>query len=157
MHLAQRQQRARRAGWRQRSHLLDAIATRLEVRVARSELIESYRASYKDRSPGWLSARQALRRAQAIAQARGFELAVMLYPLLWEPLEPYPFHDIHQSVESFARAQGIPFVDLLPAFAGANASELWIHPTNHHANEIANAIAGKRAAGFLRDEVLASH
>ena len=40
-------------------------------------------------------------------------------------------------------------VDLLPAFAGHDGPELWVHPTNQHPNEAGHAIAGRALFEFL--------
>ena len=43
---------------------------------------------------------------------------------------------------------------VLPAFAGHEGPELWVHPNNQHPNEIANGLAGRALADWLRREEL---
>jgi hypothetical protein len=43
-------------------------------------------------------------------------------------------------------------LDLLPAFHGRSATELWVHPTDQHPNEVAHRIAAKKLAEFLAQD-----
>lgn len=148
---------ARRAGlpaWRRASRLLDVLAYRLEIRAAGEAVLDSYRRSFAADSPGWSRVRSALRRLSELGERDGFEVVLALYPLLWDPLHPYPLGDVHGTVADFARGLGLRVVDLTPAFAGEQAPALWVHPADHHPNARAQAIAAHALGSFLRDEKL---
>jgi hypothetical protein len=49
---------------------------------------------------------------------------------------------------------GVPVLDLLPAFQGRKAKDLWVSPGDHHPNERAHAIAANEIGRFL-EELLA--
>jgi lysophospholipase L1-like esterase len=140
--------------WRRASRLLDVIASGLESRSAREAVLASYRQSFAPDAAGWDRVRAALRRLRELADEHGFEVAIALYPLLWDPLDRYVLGDVHATVAAFARDTGLRVVDLAPAFAAEKAPELWIHPANHHPNERANAIAARALGKFLLVEGL---
>ena len=55
--------------------------------------------------------------------------------------EHYPFHTLHRLVTEFCAAESIAALDLLPAFHGQRAPELWVDPSDMHGNEKAHALA----------------
>jgi hypothetical protein len=44
----------------------------------------------------------------------------------------------------------MPVHDLLPAFGGHQDHQLWVHPTDHHPNEIAHDLAAGSLEEFVR-------
>ena len=80
-------------------------------------------------------------------------LVIVLFPLLYEFYD-YPFQEIHDKIAHFCREQAIPLLDLLPAFSKHRAKELWVHPTDHHPNDIAHEIAAGEVHRFLKREGL---
>jgi len=80
-------------------------------------------------------------------------VALVMYPLL-EGLEgSWPLAPIHARVGQMARDAGLPVLDLAPAFAGQQTSELWVHETDHHPNGRANAIAVEAIIKWLQSDV----
>jgi lysophospholipase L1-like esterase len=134
--------------WRS-SHLLELVAWQLERRRQVSRLVSDYERSFAADAPGWVAARRALAEAAGLAQHEGFDLALTIFPVLWQLSGDYPFRAIHETVRREAEGLGIAVHDLLPAFQGHDGPELWVHPTNQHPNEIAHAIAGESLARFL--------
>ena len=45
-------------------------------------------------------------------------------------------------------------LDLQETLRSEPAEELWVHPTDHHPNERAHALAAERVAAFLAERVL---
>jgi lysophospholipase L1-like esterase len=82
------------------------------------------------------------------AETNGARLVIVVFPLLYD-LHDYPFQEIHSTIGEFCRAEGIPLLDLLPAFSEHPAQELWVHPIDHHPNEIAHEIAAREIHAFL--------
>ena len=124
------------------SVFFDRIAWALKRRRQVAELVHSYRNSFLPNAPGWMRAREALDEAIGISRKEEFDLVMMIFPVLWNLSDDYPFVEIHNTVKVFARSRGIPVLDLLPEFAGFRGPDLWVHPTNQHPNEKAHAIAG---------------
>lgn len=86
-------------------------------------------------------------------KGNGSELVIVLFPLLYE-FDDYAFADIHDKIGDFCRSEGIPLLDLLPAFSKHDARELWVHPIDHHPNEIAHRIVAEELHAFLKAEEL---
>jgi lysophospholipase L1-like esterase len=142
------------AFWRRHSRLLDLLAFRVSRRLAAKQLVQSYRGSFDENAAGWVEARDALVRANALSRECGFELALMIFPVLWRLSDDYPFAEIHEKLRTFAATAEIPTLDLLPAFSGHDGPELWVHPTDQHPNEVAHAIAGEALYRFLGERRL---
>ncbi len=77
------------------------------------------------------------------------EVALVIYPLIEGLDEGYPFTDIHDRIAEMAREVGLPVLDLAPAFEGADSESLHVHPTDHHPNGRAHAIAAEAIAEWL--------
>ncbi len=140
-----------RPWWRRTFRSLDALYRGDERREEGARVIETYRRSLGQRAPRWNEAKRALLTAKGLAEERGFDLALAIFPVLWQ-LSNYPLPDVHAKVAGFCRDNGIPVLDLLPAFRGHDGPELWVHPKNQHPNEIAHEIAGEALFRFLVDE-----
>lgn len=147
-------ERSERPAWRRASAFLDQLADRLDRGRRLEKLIADYHAAYRDDAPGWRDARAALTRARDQARREGFQLVVMIFPVLWDLSGPSPFLDLHARVAAFAASLGLPVLDLLPAFAGHDGPELWAHPVDQHPGPEAHAIAAEALFAFLRDEGL---
>ncbi len=91
----------------------------------------------------------ALDFAQQMCAAQGVRLGVACFPLL-HSLDERPLADVHEVIGARCEAAGIPFLDLGPAFAGRDETTLWVHPTDHHPNAAANAIAAEALLPFVR-------
>jgi len=140
--------------WRRHSRLADVVASRVDRYRGVKKMIESYRKGYQPNAAGWVRCKRALRRARSMADKHGFRMAMMVFPMLWELTEDYPFKQIHNIVVDYARTESIPVLDLLPAFQGQDGPSLWVHPNNQHPNEEAHAIAAKALHEFLVAERL---
>jgi hypothetical protein len=73
----------------------------------------------------------------------------VLFPILHRLDDRYPFRGIHESLQQEIESTGALFVDLLPELVGKDESELWVHPTDHHPNEIVHKIAARKLAEAL--------
>ncbi len=89
---------------------------------------------------------EAMREQFRSIAGSGVDTVVVLYPLL-HTLDDYPLAAVHERLAALARSADLRVLDLAPAFAGRDASALWVHPADHHPNQRANEIA----AGALRD------
>jgi hypothetical protein len=92
---------------------------------------------------------ELLRKLHGNMRDNGSQLVIVLFPLLFD-FDDYPFHEPHRKIASFCEEEGIPLLDLLPAFSRHDAEDLWCHPTDHHPNEKAHEIAAGEAHRFLQ-------
>ena len=120
--------------------------------------IAYYRALYGQGSPGWQTNREAMRQFVATCGDQGIPCVVILFPVLLDLGDRYPFQKIHDAIAANLTGLPVAFVDLLPLLRGRNAAALWVHPTDQHPNEIVHGIAGKAAAAALmKDKVFQQH
>ena len=77
-----------------------------------------------------------------LVTADGGHFLVVVWPLL-ESLEHYPFTEIHQRLATSLEAKGIAHIDLLSTLSAHETSELHVHPTDHHPNEVAHSLAAQ--------------
>ena len=73
---------------------------------------------------------------------RGGRFLVASWPLLVD-LKAYPFAAADLAITRFCEGSGIPRVDLRAALQGHTAESLWVHPVDHHPNEIAHRLAAE--------------
>jgi hypothetical protein len=139
---------------RARSYFVNAVATAVERAVVTRRMIQHYVEGFEDSSPGWVEARDALRRAQGLARAEDFDLIVAVHPVLFRLDESYPFEEIHRTIAEFCRAEGIEHIDLLDVFMGQSDKDMWVHRTDHHPNELAHGMSAAFLAERLDRDVL---
>ena len=118
---------------------------RLQRKLAR-QTIDYYLSVNAPDGPGWLESERALREIVSQCRDRGIPCVVVMFPLLFELSEDYPFRDIHRRVGGVVAASGGQFIDLLPALTGRNPAELMVHPTDQHPNQKVHEIAGMLVA-----------
>ena len=97
----------------------------------------------------WAASRAALERIVELSRTHGFRVGLAIFPELMS-LENYPFEAIHDFVQTACAEIGLPAHDLLPAFRNKDARQLWVHPTDHHPNQVAHGIAAVSLEAFVR-------
>lgn len=97
----------------------------------------------------WTACRASLQRAAGLLKSRNKRFGLVIFPELYNLNSRYPFSDVHGLVKDTCGELGIPVLDLQDAFRGMDAEDLWVHPSDHHPNERAHAIAGKAIADFV--------
>lgn len=128
------------------SHLVAAIRRAIVREQVSAETIQAYKDAFFVKKRLWERNQKALLAMRDLAASEGFELLVVLYPILFQLDDDYPFADIIATVEGFLKANDIPSVNLLPPFVGQRDRELWVTATNAHPNRVANEIASSAIA-----------
>lgn len=147
------------------SHLADYLQHMYRARKARREVDDYYKQHYFTdadtalKAPGaagmdWTDSRASLAEAAALARERGMKIALVIFPELYRLQGDYPFEAIHRLVKASAAEIGIPALDLLEVFRGHDARELWVHPQDHHPNEVAHEMAAEAIETFLKERSL---
>ena len=144
--------------WLERHSFFAAfVAQRVELFQTSRETTAWYQALYSDENQaGWMRTRAALRRIQAKCRARGAALGIALWPLVvgLEEGATYPFEAAHAQIKKGVERVGIPFVDLLPSLRGRDSASLWVHPSDLHPNERAQALVAPVLAEFAHLRLL---
>jgi hypothetical protein len=131
------------------SRLLYLLGVRFDMRRVTSRTIRWYRDLYDpSRNAPGLGALQAS--LAELAKLQGCRVVLALYPLLEGFESAYPLQSVHDSVAAMARSAGLDVVDLAPAFAGRRTESLWVHPSDHHPNGSAHALAARALVEGLR-------
>ena len=133
------------AGWD--SYTLRWFALRVQRQQTARETIEWYRQLYTNNSH-WPQTQELLRQMKDYCAAKGIAFSLVVWPVFHQ-LEAYPLTEVHELIGAVAQQEGIHSVDLLPLFAGKDAQEYWVHPTDFHPNGRAHA----EAAAFLFDAI----
>jgi hypothetical protein len=90
---------------------------------------------------GWQRTQAMIRDMNRRMREAGGRFVLMSWPLLVGTDGDYAFLPVHETLRRFCVTEGIEHLDLLPAFRGRRAEELWVHPVDRHPNDEANRIA----------------
>jgi lysophospholipase L1-like esterase len=99
---------------------------------------------------GWERTQGLLRDMHQRMKARGGALLVASWPLLVGLEGEYPFAGVTDAIRRFLLSAGIPHHDLWPGLAGRPSASLWVHPVDHHPNEVAHRLAAESLAPVVR-------
>jgi hypothetical protein len=112
--------------------------------------VAHYQALYQDGSAGWQESRRALRQIIVRCHQDRIPCYIVLFPILYELSDAYPFQAIHEKIRAEVESQGATLIDLFPRLKGQRAETLWVHPADHHPNELVQRIAAEELAAALR-------
>ena len=117
-------------------------------------VVDYYRRLYEDSSPGWQESRRALETIIQECGERKIPCYVVIFPMLLQLDDRYPFLAVHEKVNAVASAAGATVIDLFPLLKGRRAEDLWVHPVDQHPNEIVHRIAAEALAKKLEGQGL---
>ena len=144
-------------GWLPRySHLAAFVADRYAQYQVSRDTTAWYRALYSDENrDGWMRTRAAISRIERRCRERGARFGIALWPLLvgLETGAQYPFEAAHAQIRKGIERSGIPFLDLLKDLQGRDSASLWVHPSDLHPNEIAQALVTPSVTDFVRERL----
>jgi hypothetical protein len=125
------------------SRLVEFVGDRVQTWRVGRETTRWYLDLYgPPNQDGWVRTEDDLREMDRRMRARGGRFLVASWPLLVD-LDDYPFTAADDTVARFCAAAGIPRVDLRAALRGRSAESLWVHPIDHHPNEVAHRLAAE--------------
>ncbi|MDT8391020.1 MAG: SGNH/GDSL hydrolase family protein [Lentisphaeria bacterium] len=136
-----------------RIRLAQAIWKEYRLRYLTKQTVHFYRSIHAPDSVGRVESERALREIISQCHERGIPCVVVMFPLLYELSDDYPFADVHKTIGDLVVEAGGTFIDLLPALKGQNARKLIVHPTDQHPNEKVHEIAGR----FVAQQVAQIH
>jgi lysophospholipase L1-like esterase len=98
----------------------------------------------------WENAKRNILKIKAIAEKRKARIGFVVFPILVELNNRYPFKKISDVIIRFATENNIPAHDLLPAFTGKHGADLWVSGYDQHPNPSAHKIAADSIQPFLK-------
>ena len=110
-----------------------------------------YAGLYDDQRRGWMVAQASLKRLADYCHSHGIRLVLANIPELRE-VGHYSFADINQRIAGLAAANGMEYVDLLPAVSAEDPATLWVTPPDPHPNAKAGALMARRLADYFLEK-----
>ncbi len=107
-----------------------------------------YADLYRADQPGWRAAQGGIKRLAAYCREHGIRLVVTNIPELHE-LAPYPFTQVSADVAALAKAEGLEYLDFLPAVAAEPPPSLWVTVPDPHPNAKAHALMARSLADYF--------
>lgn len=144
--------RRREAWYSGHSRLLGAIGAAIDDARIKRETVQWYRDMY-DPAINNMNINMLAEDLRRLAASPNCRVAFVIFPLLVDLEQIYPFQAAHDRVAEMARAAGLPVLDLAPAFKGIKTTSLHVHPSDHHPNGKAHAIAARAIVEWLRSDV----
>jgi hypothetical protein len=125
------------------SRLVDFVGDRVQSWRVGRETTQWYLDLYgPPNQDGWARTQDDLRDMDRRLRERGGRFLVASWPLLVD-LDAYPFAAADEAIARFCAGAGIPRVDLRAALRRHTAESLWVHPVDHHPNEVAHRLAAE--------------
>ena len=84
------------------------------------------------------------------ASADNSEFVLLIFPELIK-FENYPYANLIDSLKKFCQENNIQTLDLLPSLSKYKDKDLWVHPSDHHPNNLAHEIAAMQIYNFLNE------
>ncbi|MDJ0849561.1 MAG: GDSL-type esterase/lipase family protein [Myxococcota bacterium] len=103
------------------------------------------------RTVEWRRAQRNLVELRDMVETHGAVFALAVFPVLVELDDAYPFQAVTDLVMAFARENGIPVHDLLEAFRGHDAPDLWVSAVDQHPNARGHQIAADSLEPFVEE------
>ena len=134
-----------------RPRVFDFVSDRVAAFFTGRETTRWYLDMWSDANrEGWERTQEYLREMKRRLNQKGARLLVAPWPLFVGLERGYPFTPAHEAIRGFCTGARIPHHDLLPVFQGRRTTDFWVHPVDHHPNEVAH----RRAAESLLPDVL---
>lgn len=136
---------------------------RFRDNLDRREVGERYTQKFRDSYFGgeqdteeWRFAQENLREIRDRVRATGAEVGFVVFPILVELNDRYPFLGIVELLEEYATANHMPVLNLLPAYMGKSGPALWVSSYDQHPNAAGHAIAAAEITPFAAELLGAS-
>lgn len=127
---------------------LDTLA---RMALGRVDWAAYYLGLHAPDAPGWRIAKDSIVATKTLATAKGSRFLLANYPELRE-LKTYRFASVNQALETLAKDNGIPYIDLLDSVRGVDERTLWVTPPDPHPNANANDYFAKALHARLQTE-----
>lgn len=140
------------SSWYRYCYLYRVVRDSQDRRDIQTAYIERFRRAYfggSAETAEWRLARKNLLEIRRLAEARGARVGLVVFPVLVELAGDYPFQAICAEILRFCEEAGIPAMNLLDAYRGKQATELWVSSLDQHPNVEGHRIAADGIEPFL--------
>ena len=126
-----------------KSRIVKLIWKYFEKQKISRKTIAYYKSLYTKDSNGWENTRKALQEIIKTCKDRNISCYVVCFPVMYKLNNNYPFIFIHLALKREVQEDRGIFIDIFPMVKGRDATNLWVHPTDQHPNEIVHEIVAK--------------
>ena len=105
-----------------------------------NEMINSYLGDGEETAV-WEEQQDYLLQIRDLATAEELDFHIVIFPVLYDLNNDYPFAEIDEEIIRFANDNQIPVYPLTDGFMGHNAVDLWVSSSDQHPNEAGHQIA----------------
>jgi lysophospholipase L1-like esterase len=112
-------------------------------------IVDSYFGDVRQ-TEEWRLAQRNLLSIQSTGTASGAQVGLVVFPILVDMNDAYPFAGVQDEVIRFGREHGFPTLDLRPAFSGKPAADLWVSAFDQHPNAAGHRLAADAILPYLR-------
>lgn len=131
------------------SRVVAHLRARLRLALMQRRTVAWYRSGItRNTAQSFETMAGHIRGLRADAQRDGVAFAMTLYPWLYR-LDHYLLPEPHRWLGDLARREQIPWVDLLPTFAGRAHEALRVSPANEHPNALGHRLAAEALTPML--------
>lgn len=126
------------------SHAYRFFRDRVELERLSRKHLGAYQEAYLGSSQEtriWRRARANLRDLRDLTERLGARFAMVIFPVLYELDDDYPFKGICEGIERFCRQSDIEVLSLLPTYLYEDGPSLWVSSHDQHPNARGHALA----------------
>ena len=135
--------------WIRGSYLASYLYARVGRQILGQRYIDELVGRSRTQHNKWNRSMRRLGEARDVARSVGAEFLVAIFPFMYRLDDGYPFREFHDMVSTYCRDNDIEVLDLFPAFQGQTDTDLWVHPSDQHPNEIGHQIAADALYRFV--------
>lgn len=117
-----------------------------------SQIINAYLGDETETAT-WKIQQDAIRELHRLAIQDGSTFDLIIFPLLYNLDENYPFYGIENEIIQFANESNIPVFSLTPGFIGNDAQNLWVSNNDQHPNELGHKLATEALLPYLMEVI----
>jgi lysophospholipase L1-like esterase len=138
--------------WYQHSYAWRIVRDNLDRHHVSSDYAQQFINAYfgnERETLEWQTAQRNLLHIRDVAAAHGAKTGMVIFPVLVQLNEHYPFASICDLLMNFAATHNMPALNLLGTFLGYDAPRLWVSPWDQHPNEEGHALTADAMLPFL--------
>lgn len=140
------------SAWYRRSYVFRMVRDQLDRAAIGREYTRRFNDGYfgnDEQTAEWRRAQRNLVELHDMAAAHSARMALVVFPVLVELNDDYPFRDICDELVDYGHSIGVPVFNLLDAFTGYRASDLWVSPWDQHPNARGHEIVADALLPFV--------
>jgi len=142
------------------SHLFRFIKNRIDMKEISRRHIQAFNSWYvgsPEQTKEWENAKKNLLKMREIASQNNATFLLVIFPILFEPTDNYPFSPIMDAIQNFAEENDFDYFSLFDSFKGKSGPSLWVSKYDQHPNERGHAIAANAIYSYLFKKLQADY